>query len=60
MREAAYVTMLDPFQDKYGARWGAFLFLPCLAGELLWSAGILAALGNFFLLLKILSRTHHN
>ncbi|XP_069960419.1 high-affinity choline transporter 1 [Cherax quadricarinatus] len=46
MREARYVTMLDPLQERYGARWGAMLYLPALAGETLWSASILAALGS--------------
>lgn len=47
-----YVTMLDPFQEKYGSRIGGLLFLPALCGEIFWSAAILSALGdaseNFF------------
>ena len=46
MREAKYVTMLDPLQRKFGKRWGAMLYLPALAGETLWSAAILGALGK--------------
>ncbi|MCL4143438.1 UNVERIFIED_CONTAM: hypothetical protein GTU68_066654 [Idotea baltica] len=46
MRDAGYVTMLDPLQDLFGRRWGSFLFLPALFGEILWSAGVLAALGT--------------
>lgn len=38
--------MLDPFQEKYGARIGGILFLPALCGEILWSAAILASLGS--------------
>ena len=49
MREANYVTMLDPFQRLYGERWGAMLYLPALAGEIFWSAGVLAALGKYYL-----------
>lgn len=45
MRKEGYVTMLDPFQDAFGQRMGALLFLPALAGEVFWSAAILAALG---------------
>ncbi|PIK56576.1 putative high-affinity choline transporter 1-like [Apostichopus japonicus] len=45
MREQGYVTMLDPFQIKYGSRMGGLLFLPALMGELFWSAAILSALG---------------
>ena len=45
MREAGYVTMLDPFQQKFGERMGGLLFIPALCGEIFWSAAILAALG---------------
>jgi len=45
MREAEYITMLDPLQDKYGRVMGAFLYIPALLGETFWSASILAALG---------------
>lgn len=41
-----YVTMLDPFQEKYGSRVGGLLFLPALLGEMFWSASILSALGT--------------
>ena len=46
MRREGYVTMLDPLQDVFGGRMGGLLFLPALCGEVFWSAGILAALGN--------------
>ncbi|XP_071532041.1 high-affinity choline transporter 1-like [Panulirus ornatus] len=46
MREARYITMLDPLQNCFGQRWGAMLYLPALAGETLWSASILGALGS--------------
>jgi hypothetical protein len=46
MRTAGYVTMLDPFQRKYGERMGGLLFLPALLGEVFWSAAILSALGT--------------
>lgn len=45
MRDAGYVTMLDPFQQKFGERMGGLLFIPALCGEIFWSAAILAALG---------------
>ncbi|CAF0816755.1 unnamed protein product, partial [Didymodactylos carnosus] len=45
MRSAGYVTMLDPFQRKYGGRMGGLLFIPALMGEVFWSAAILSALG---------------
>ena len=47
MRDARYVTMLDPLQNVFGKRWGAMLYFPALAGETLWSAAILSALGKF-------------
>lgn len=46
MRSANYHTMLDPFQEKYGAKIGGILFLPALCGEILWSSAILSALGS--------------
>lgn len=49
MRNQGYVTMLDPFQAKFGERMGGFLFIPALLGEVFWSAAILAALGNLLI-----------
>jgi high affinity choline transporter 7 len=46
MRREGYVTMLDPFQHKYGMRMGGLLFIPALLGEIFWSAAILSALGT--------------
>lgn len=45
MRDAGYVTMLDPLQEKYGKVMGVILFVPALLGELFWSAAIFASLG---------------
>ena len=45
MREQGYVTMLDPFQKKYGDVMTALLYLPPLAGDIFWSGAILSALG---------------
>ena len=46
MRSQGYVTMLDPFSQKYGERMGGLLYIPALLGEVFWSAAILAALGK--------------
>ncbi|XP_071948650.1 high-affinity choline transporter 1-like [Antedon mediterranea] len=48
MREQGHVTMLDPFQMKFGNRMGGLLFLPALSGEIFWSGAVLAALGSTF------------
>uniref|UniRef100_A0A914CLK7 High-affinity choline transporter 1 n=1 Tax=Acrobeloides nanus TaxID=290746 RepID=A0A914CLK7_9BILA len=45
MRDEGYITMLDPFQIKYGQRVGGLMFFPALLGEIFWSAAILSALG---------------
>ena len=45
MREAEYVTMIDPFTQKYG-KWGALQALPAAVSEIFWSASILGALGS--------------
>ncbi|XP_013382456.1 high affinity choline transporter 1-like [Lingula anatina] len=46
MRESGYITMLDPFHEKYGPVMAALLYIPALIGDLLWAAAILAALGS--------------
>ena len=45
-REREYITMLDPFQNRFGAKMGGFIFIPCVLGELMWCASILSALGK--------------
>ncbi|XP_014679688.1 PREDICTED: high-affinity choline transporter 1-like, partial [Priapulus caudatus] len=45
MREAGYVTMLDPLRIKYGRIMAGLLFIPALMGEVFYSAAILKALG---------------
>ena len=45
MRNAEYVTMIDPFTQKYG-KWGALQALPAAISEIFWSASILGALGE--------------
>ncbi|OQV18883.1 High-affinity choline transporter 1 [Hypsibius exemplaris] len=57
MRSEGYVTMLDPFQQKFGHRMGALLFIPALLGELFWSAAILSALGATITVIVGLSDT---
>lgn len=46
MRARKYVTMIDPFQEKYGPRMGGFMYIPALFGEIFWSGAILASLGG--------------
>ncbi|XP_066602901.1 high affinity choline transporter 1-like [Prorops nasuta] len=46
MRNAEYITMLDPFQEKYGSSIGGLLFLPALCGDLFWCGSVLRALGS--------------
>jgi len=45
MRDARYVTMIDPFTQKYG-KWGALQAIPSAVSEVFWSASILSALGS--------------
>lgn len=45
MRESEYVTMIDPFTQKYG-KWGSLQAIPAAISEILWSASILGALGS--------------
>ncbi|XP_016523711.1 high-affinity choline transporter 1-like [Poecilia formosa] len=46
MRSKRYVTMLDPFQIRYGNIFTAIIMLPALFSDVLWVACILAALGG--------------
>lgn len=47
MRSGHYVTMMDPFQRRYGNVCTTMLVIPALIGDILWVACILAALGNW-------------
>lgn len=51
MRRRGYTTLVDPLEERFGARWAAVLFLPALAGELFWSAELLVAIGATFAVL---------
>ncbi|XP_071442465.1 high-affinity choline transporter 1-like [Hetaerina americana] len=57
MRKARYVTMLDPFQEKYGSRVGGLLFIPALCGDVFWCASILNALGSSLVVILGLDNT---
>jgi high affinity choline transporter 7 len=48
MRRHRYTTLLDPFEQRFGRRVAACLYLPALAGEVFWTAAILTALGTTF------------
>ncbi|XP_072332527.1 high affinity choline transporter 1-like [Scyliorhinus torazame] len=45
MRSNRYVTMMDPFQIKFGNLMTSLLMIPAVLGDIFWSAAILAALG---------------
>ncbi|KAJ0012462.1 hypothetical protein NQD34_016796, partial [Periophthalmus magnuspinnatus] len=45
MRSKNYVTLMDPFQEKYGNTIAAVLFIPALLADLFWVASVLGALG---------------
>ncbi len=46
MRRAQYLTMFDAFQGRYHSVVVTLLYLAAIAGDVLWSASILAALGE--------------
>ncbi|XP_045928613.1 high-affinity choline transporter 1-like [Micropterus dolomieu] len=46
IRTKNYVTLMDPFQEKYGNTVAAILFIPALIADVLWIACILGALGG--------------
>ncbi|XP_043970993.1 high-affinity choline transporter 1-like [Gambusia affinis] len=45
MREKKYVTMMDPFQEKYGRVLSGALVLPCMLVDVLWVSCTLLGLG---------------
>uniref|UniRef100_UPI0037E87519 high-affinity choline transporter 1-like n=1 Tax=Semicossyphus pulcher TaxID=241346 RepID=UPI0037E87519 len=46
IRSKNYVTLMDPFQEKYGNTVAAIVFIPALVGDILWIACVLGALGG--------------
>lgn len=46
MRENHYISMMDPFQRKYGNKLTAFLAIIPLLVEVVWLPPILIALGT--------------
>ncbi|KAJ8272947.1 hypothetical protein GJAV_G00095360 [Gymnothorax javanicus] len=46
MRAEKYVTMMDPFQLKYGKTMTCTLLIPALIADMLWIACIMATLGG--------------
>ncbi|XP_013408311.1 high-affinity choline transporter 1-like [Lingula anatina] len=46
MRESNCITMLDPFDRKFGKIMTGFLFLPAFSGDIFWCAATLSALGT--------------
>lgn len=46
MRENNYVTMMDPFQKKYGNIMSSVLIFPTLVADVLWVARTLVSLGE--------------
>ena len=46
MRQGGYVTMLDPYEQKYGKPIAGLLYIPALLSDIFWTASILSALGK--------------
>ena len=46
MRENKYLTMMDPFQIKYGNVLSSALIIPALVADVLWVARTLVSLGK--------------
>ncbi|XP_069046212.1 high-affinity choline transporter 1-like isoform X3 [Lepisosteus oculatus] len=58
MRSKQYVTMMDPFQQKYGNTVTSFLIIPAFIGDLLWVACVLSALGGTMSVILDISSIH--
>ena len=48
MRRHGFTTLLDPFEQRFGKKSAALLYMPALTGEVFWTAAILTALGTTF------------
>lgn len=46
MRDRCYMTMLDPFHERFGSVVVILVYLASLCGDLFWTASILSALGT--------------
>lgn len=46
IRKKNYVTIMDPFQERYGNVVAAVIFIPALIGDILWVACVLGVLGG--------------
>ncbi|XP_053372519.1 high-affinity choline transporter 1-like [Mercenaria mercenaria] len=46
MRDKCYMTMLDPFHERFGNVIVMLVYLASLCGDLFWTASILSALGT--------------
>uniref|UniRef100_A0A8C7YYH5 High affinity choline transporter 1-like n=1 Tax=Oryzias sinensis TaxID=183150 RepID=A0A8C7YYH5_9TELE len=57
MRSKRYVTMLDPFQNRYGNTFTAVLLVPAIISDILWVSCVLAALGGTMSVILGLSST---
>lgn len=53
MRENKYVTMMDPFQQKYGNVLSSALIFPALVADVLWVARTLVSLGKLLHTVKL-------
>lgn len=47
IRSRNYVTLMDPFQNKYGNTVAAVIFIPALIADVMWAACILGILGEW-------------
>ncbi|XP_066555350.1 high-affinity choline transporter 1-like [Amia ocellicauda] len=58
MREKNFVTMMDPFQIKYGNAVSSLFLIPAFIGDLLWVACILGGLGGTMSVILDMSSMH--
>ncbi|XP_056281037.1 high-affinity choline transporter 1-like isoform X3 [Pseudoliparis swirei] len=57
VRSKNYVTLMDPFQEKYGNAVAAVIFIPSLMSDILWMACILGGLGGTISVVMDISST---
>jgi len=57
MRENKYLTMMDPFQQKYGNVLSTLLIFPALVADVLWVTRTLVSLGK---LLNYVKKKKHS
>jgi high affinity choline transporter 7 len=57
MRRLEFITLIDPFEARFGKPWAAVLSVPAMLGEVFWSGALLVSIGATFKVILNLGTT---